>query len=127
MKQIDLTKSNGKESPFKVPEGYFDDFTTKIMAQIPGEPEAVGQTAVSAPEQKVTLFARIKPYLYLAAMISGLAFGVKVYKYQQQYYAQKHQTVATVTPTQADSYVDEICDFAMIDDHDVFACATNNY
>jgi hypothetical protein len=126
MKQIDLTKNNRK-SPFKVPEGYFDDLTANIMAQIPEEPAAVGPTEHTVPEPKVTLFMRIKPYLYLAAMIGGLAFGVKVYKYQQQYYAQKHPAVATITTEQADKYVDEVCDFAMIDDHDVFACATDNY
>ena len=125
MEQIDLTNIHKKKSPFKVPEGYFDNFVEKMMARIPEKSETSKQNPVSEP--KVTLFARIKPYLYLAAMISGLAFGIKVYKYQQQYYSQKHQVAANVTYKPTESYVDDLCDFAMIDDHDVFACATNDY
>lgn len=148
MKPIDLTTPGNHKSPFKVPEGYFEDFTAQMMSRIP---EATGtesntarahhvlilqtagteQPAAATPQVQhaghVSLFDRVKPYLYLAATICGLAFGVHVIQYQQQLASQKTPAVATLTPEQADAYVDNVCDYVMIDDHDVFACATGNF
>lgn len=132
MKQIDLTNNpKSKKSPFKVPEDYFENFVTQMMTQIP-ETIFVEKTNmaknVEVLEPTITIFTRIKPYIYLAATICGLAFGVKVYQIQKQYYAEKHQTpVATVNEAQAAQFVDDACDFMMIDDHDVYSCATNTF
>jgi hypothetical protein len=132
MKQIDLTNNNkSRKTPFKVPEGYFENFATEMMKQIPettvtAKPQKAIEVEMSEP--KVTIFTRIKPYIYLAATICGLAFGIKIYQSQKQYYAEKNQTpVTAVSEDQASKYVDDACDFMMIDDHDVYACATNTF
>jgi hypothetical protein len=132
MKQIDLTNNNkSRKTPFKVPEGYFENFATEMMKQIPettvtATPQKAIEVEMSEP--KVTIFTRIKPYIYLAATICGLAFGIKIYQSQKQYYAEKNQTpVTAVSEDQASKYVDDACDFMMIDDHDVYACATNTF
>ena len=132
MKQIDLNHyKKNEDSPFKIPESYFEDFVGNLMKQIPDNQASSSTSPMlsSGPvEEKVTLFSRIKPYLYLAAMISGLAFGVKVYKYQQQYFSQpSEKTTVAMTDEQAEQYVDYVCDFAMFDGNDVYACATDNY
>lgn len=148
MKTIDLTTHSSRKSPFKVPENYFEDFTAQMVSRLP---EATGddadttkarpvimvtttdtdRTAAAAPQAqpaaRVSLFDRVKPYLYLAATICGLAFGVHVIGYQQQLASQKTPAVATLTPEQADAYVDNVYDYVMMDDHDVFACATGNF
>ena len=130
MKQIDLTNyKKDRKSPFKVPDGYFENFTSQMMEKIPETNFGLNEAPacdVDASEEKVTLFTRIKPYLYLAATICGLAFGVKVYYYQQQFLVDKNEVpVTAITEEQATQYVDEVCDFMMVDDHDVYACATN--
>lgn len=53
-------KSNG----MTVPKGYFEDFTTKMMAKIPEE-------VISPAEPKRTTWQIIKPYVYMAAMFAG--------------------------------------------------------
>lgn len=148
MKPIDLTNPNARKSPFKVPEGYFENFTEQMMSRLP-EASGAGNDAAKArpvlmvstngtvkatatpqeaqPAPRVTLFDRVKPYLYLAATIGGLAFGVHVFQYQQRLTVHKDATVATLTTEQANAYVDDVFDYAMIDDHDVFACATDNF
>lgn len=131
MKQIDLdnNKEHAKKS-FKVPDAYFEDFAENMMKQIPNVAHSKASVALfsDVPESKIGLFVRIKPYLYLAAMISGLAFGIKVYKIQQQYYTQSpEKSTVAMTNEQAEQYVDNVCDFAMINSNDVYACVTDNY
>ena len=55
----------GKKSPWKVPEGYFDSARMEILDKLPEFP--------AAPEPvKLSLWQRIKPYAYLAAMFAGI-------------------------------------------------------
>lgn len=131
MKQIDLTNLNkSRKSPFKVPDGYFEDFASQLMTQIPDKAPLAEEKETPTSkllEPKVTLFERVKPYLYLAAMISGLAFGVKVYQTHQNHLVHQEEVTATISNEQASEFVDEVCDFAMISDYDVYACATETY
>lgn len=61
-----LIKKFGIEKPFKTPDGYFDSFTDKVMSNLP-ERTFVEETRV------VTLWDRVKPLVYLAAMFAGIA------------------------------------------------------
>ena len=56
----DLLKKYGKKNPFTVPEGYFQDFSEKLMEQLP-EKEVM-------PEPEIRMWDRIKPWVYMAAM-----------------------------------------------------------
>ena len=60
----DIIKKCGKENPFTVPQGYFEDFTHNLMAQLP-EPK-------EEPCPEITVWQRIKPLLYMAAMFIGM-------------------------------------------------------
>ena len=50
-----------------VPEGYFAEFTERMMAALPEL-----QKEVPDPKQKNTVWLRIRPYAYLAAMFAGI-------------------------------------------------------
>ena len=63
-------KNIPKENPFSVPNGYFEGLTAHIMEQIPKEEQ---QTV----EVKVTMWDKVRPILYLAAMFAGLGFFFK--------------------------------------------------
>ena len=69
-KQNKLEQLKDKE-PFKVPEGYFDNLTSNIMQNLP-EKEMEETEAVS-----VTMWDRLRPLLYLAAVFVGLGFFFK--------------------------------------------------
>ena len=60
----DILSKIGRESGFKVPENYFEDFTKK-MESILSEHEII-------PEVKPTLWNRLRPYIYLTAMFAGI-------------------------------------------------------
>lgn len=69
-KQNILEQLKDKE-PFKFPEGYFDDLTNNIMQNLP-EKEVEETEPVS-----VTMWDRLRPLLYLAAVFVGLGFFFK--------------------------------------------------
>lgn len=62
-----LLKRFGRENPYNVPEGYFDNFTGKMMDRLPE------RTFDDLPARRVTLWDKVKPIVYLAAMFAGIA------------------------------------------------------
>ena len=67
-----ILQKMGKKNPFTVPENYFEDFTQELMDKLPAK-EAVFQT--EAP----TLWQRVKPWLYMAAMFCGIMLSVRIF------------------------------------------------
>lgn len=60
----------GKDSGFRVPEGFFEHTYQKISAELPER---------QAPKpQKLTTWQRLKPYVYLAAMFCGIWCTLKM-------------------------------------------------
>ena len=67
MKQEDSTlqQKYGKDSGFKVPENYFDDFNKRMKAMLP-------DVEITPVDIKPTMWQRLKPLAYLAAMFAGV-------------------------------------------------------
>ena len=59
-----------KKVPFKVPNNYFSQFNESIMTMLPEK---------ATPQvHKITMWNRMKPWVYMAAMFLGLFFSIKV-------------------------------------------------
>lgn len=65
-----LSNKIGKDTGFRVPEGYFDNAFERIGASLP-EKEA-------KPHIQISRWQRFKPYIYLAAMFAGIWCMMKV-------------------------------------------------
>ena len=61
-----------RKQPFRVPEGYFEGFTDDFMSRIPDE------TVSGSEPEEISLFTRIKPFLYLAAMFVGAMLFINI-------------------------------------------------
>lgn len=118
MKEADeIRKKCGTENPFSVPEGYFEDFTKRLMDQLPEH--------ISIPtETKITTWQRIKPWLYMAAMFCGLVFGFK-------YIIGNSDSTKTVIfsdndpkPLYSDEYIEAVIDNSMMDDYTIYCYLT---
>lgn len=153
MKIPELNNTNAKREPFKVPEGYFEDFTAKMMTALPetehtatsekSQPSiSIMQTTGEKPQASYThfwntsLYAKIKPYVYIAAMVGTIYFGVCIYKYYKatteqnttqlaQSQAPSHADLENMTEQEAYEYVNDACDYMMTDSYDVIACVTD--
>ena len=76
MKQDDSTllKKYGKDPGFKVPENYFDDFNRRMADMLP-------DVEITPVDIKPTMWQRIKPLAYLAAMFAGVWCMMSVFNY----------------------------------------------
>lgn len=118
MKEEDeLLKKYGTKNPFTVPEGYFENFSKELMNKLPDKK----QTA--SLHEETTVWQRIKPWVYMAAMFCGLMFSVRAIVGPP-----KQNTPAfTVAETElfSDEYIESILDHSMMDDYTLYQYLTN--
>ena len=121
-----------KKNPYKVPEGYFEDFTGRMMAQIPACEDVLQEKSQEDSTKEevlhISFYTRIKPYLYLAATFCGLYFGIQVFKYQSEKIQNRNNEITAQQESQAirDQFVEDFCNYVDIDHEDIYACVTEN-
>ena len=71
-KEDNILRKAGTGNPFRVPEHYFDNFTEELMGKLP-EKEPLS----FSPEP--TLWERVKPWIYMAAMFCGIMLSVRIF------------------------------------------------
>lgn len=74
-KDNDLLSRFGRRDGMTVPDGFFDDFARRMMASLPENAEAEGTVVVPAK----TVWQRIRPYVYMAAMFAGIWCMLKMF------------------------------------------------
>ena len=100
------TSSNG-HNPFKVPNGYFDTLTNRVMQRINAE------GAHTAQKSNTRLFFR----LAAAAMLAGAFFmaGLAIYERSTPLTSNADDIIFA----QELEYTDELLDYAMLDNSDI--------
>ncbi|MGL4779555.1 MAG: hypothetical protein ACRCXN_01805 [Bacteroidales bacterium] len=68
----DLKNSERFKKEFKVPENYFEDFSEKMMDQLP-DIEPVFEN------EPISLWKRVRPIMYMAAMFLSIIFTIRVF------------------------------------------------
>ncbi len=66
-KKSDILSRVDRKSGMTVPESYFADFAERMMQSLPEKPQM--QTVAAQPR---TLWQRVRPYCYMAAMFGGI-------------------------------------------------------
>ena len=74
MKHEDSTilKKYGKDPGFKVPENYFEDFNKRMVDMLP-------DVEITPVDIKPTMWQRVKPLVYMAAMFAGVWCMMQVF------------------------------------------------
>lgn len=70
-KENNILRKVGRQNPFRVPDQYFENFTQQMMEQLP-EKEVL-------PMPELTLWQRVKPWVYMVAMFCGIMFSAKIF------------------------------------------------
>lgn len=115
--ETDLLKRCGTENPFTVPEGYFERFTQQLMEKLP-EREA-------QPAPKLTLWTRVKPWVYMAAMFCGLMLSVRMFVGEKQSQSPAATSETTDFTEVPDEYIDPIVNQTMMDDYTLYQYLTD--
>mgnify|MGYP006988864276 CR=1 FL=1 len=109
-----LKRRFGNKNHFTVPEGYFQQFNTRLMGQLP-EREA---RVIS-----VSPWKRLRPTLLAAACISGILLSAGIYRHATV----QEQKADLMAQTEGQNYydIDEAADYLMLDNDDIYAMLTN--
>ena len=106
-----------QDNPFRVPEGYFESLTERVMQQIPEE--SAEKVAVTIP-----LWRRFG--FRVAAAVIFIFVGVgSFYLFHQNVEAQQNTqataSVEVVNHNQSATTIDQVADYIMCDNHDMYA------
>lgn len=126
MKQQFNLHTSSKQTGFRVPEGYFEELTQRVMDRLPevdaAQPMPLSQPIpVSQPiaiDPQPTLWQRVRPWLYMAAMFAGAALIIRVASpsAEEKAAALAHEEAET----QEIEYIENALDGAMLDDYSLY-------
>ena len=88
----------GQQNPFRVPEGYFENFNERLLARLPQQQQ---------PRKVVRLMPRV--WRYAAAIVVVLGVGSALYL--------NHKTAQ-------EEYYNQVLDYAMVDNMEIAAYLT---
>lgn len=74
----DILTRIARNDGLRAPEGYFEDFAARMAASLPVNEAAENPAAVVASAPR-TLWMRIRPYAYMAAMFAGIWCMLKMF------------------------------------------------
>ena len=101
----------GKESGFKVPENYFADFNTKLMESLP--------EVKITEEEKPTLWVRVRPFVYMAAMFAGIWLMMNIFTVGKKSSADPQQRRTQISAgLENEKNVDELINYGSVSEYD---------
>lgn len=115
-----LKERFGKENPFKVPEGYFDHLTEKIMENLPEqEIHVIDIRSRQTLWQKLPL-RKIAAAVAVVALLGGGSFWALQHEGDSKMvaHAKQHEQKAV---SSEDAAFNEMADYAMIDNETIYA------
>ncbi|MBQ8673058.1 MAG: hypothetical protein IJ511_03260 [Bacteroides sp.] len=113
----EILRKVGTENPFRVPEGYFEQLTTDVMARLPEK------TATDFPQERLTLWTKMKPWVYMAAMFAGAALLIRV---GSMHMASPQLAAAEEAEAETETeYISTVVDNSMLDDYALYVYLTD--
>ncbi len=113
MKNDDSTLLNkyGKNPGFKVPENYFADFNQRMAEMLP-------DVEITSVDAKPTMWQRLKPLVYMAAMFAGVWCMMSVFSHFSN--TSSMQSIKAVAEQlYDDNNVDEFIMSGSVSDYDI--------
>lgn len=115
-----LKERFGKENPFKVPDGYFDHLTERIMENLPEqEIRVIDIRSRQTLWQKMPL-RKIAAAVAVVALLGGGSFWALQHEGNSKMvaHAKQHEQKAV---SSEDAAFNEMADYAMIDNETIYA------
>lgn len=119
-----LNNRIGKSNPFRVPKDYFESFTPRIMENLPEHTDTIAENT------DISLWERVKPWVYMVAMFCGMMFGLRILV-SDNHKGKTSDTNATPTILSAndemmlDEYINSIIGETMMDDYTLYLYLTD--
>jgi hypothetical protein len=115
-----LKERIGTNNPFKVPEGYFDNFAGMMM-------ERIKEQQPSAQIRKIEVPFYRKVHFWLSAAAVALVMGLSglLYVNNDANTIDESELIASQDSSVSDMYFDEAADYVMLDNTEIYACLMN--
>lgn len=117
MKEEDnILRKVGTGNSFKAPEGYFENLTSEVMNKLPER-----ENPLSKINREITMWERVKPWTYMAAMFIGAALIIRVASVNHK--SDMDEVAATEvadTGNLSDQYINAALDGSMMDDYSLY-------
>lgn len=117
----ELEQKFGKRIPFRVPDNYFDNFTSELMEKLPN-------TEGRVIRMQTTIWHRLRPTMIVAATVLAAAFCVNFYFNRADHNNLKQANKQVIGNTQQSSYsaFDQAADYTMLDNEQIYAYVSEN-
>ena len=117
MKQEDSTLLNkyGKDPGFKVPENYFADFNERMAQMLP-------DVEITHVDAKPTMWQRVRPLVYLAAMFAGVWCMMQVFSHFTETNSMNGVSIVAEKMHEDKNNVDDFIMSGAISDYDIISC-----
>lgn len=117
MKEEDnILRKVGTGNSFKAPEGYFENLTSEVMNKLPER-----EKLASDVRREPTMWERVKPWTYMAAMFIGAALIIRVASTNHK--PATDEVAATEVKDSgniSDQYINAALDGSMMDDYSLY-------
>ena len=113
-----IRQQMGNKNPFTVPEGYFDSLANRVIDRLPGEGASLQKEEAGEGRPRPALVKYLRPLLYAAACVAFAVVATTIYDKAGE---KSDEFMAQQEAVYNDSYIDEMADYAMIDNEDIYA------
>lgn len=101
----------GKDPGFKVPENYFAEFNTKLMESLP--------EVKITEEVKPTLWVRVRPFVYMAAMFAGVWLMMNIFSLGKSSATGEQRAAQISAGVSNEKNAEEFMNYGGISDYDL--------
>lgn len=101
----------GKNSGFKVPENYFNDFNTKLLESLP--------EVKITEEVKPSMWVRVRPFIYMAAMFAGVWLMMNIFSIGKSSATGEQRAAQISAGVTVEKNADELMNYGSVSDYDI--------
>lgn len=112
--ESEILKRLGKDPGFKIPENYFDDFQARMMEMLP-------EVEITEVDAKPSMWVRVRPYLYMAAMFAGVWCMMHVFSHFNQNISAEQRVSEVASGMYMDNNADEFIMSGGASDYDIMS------
>lgn len=116
-----IRKNYGSGNPFKVPEGYFQQFADNLMSKLP---DVESKSKSVLPVHRKFSFRRSVWYSAAAVVCGIMAFGTYYFGLSRTSQSSAYFAETTVAES---VYIDDVLDYAMVSNHEIVQYLTEVY
>lgn len=118
-----IREKMGDKSPFRVPEGYFDQLASRVMSQLPEQEQ--GRRSEQKPRRQARMVP-LRSWLYAAACVIAIVVLTLTFYFHQRVAEPLDQPMAAVSAPVDDQYIDDVADYVMLDNTEIYAYLAEN-